>query len=463
MLFKFFDLVRLYVYPALLVLFFFGLTVFIHEFGHYLMARRRRMIVERFFIGFGPRIFSWKRAGIEYGVAWLPFGGYVALPQMGPLEAIEGKTDQAAAELPVARPVDKIFVAVAGPFMNLVLAFVIATVLWRIGMPAANHSTVIGWVEPNSPEELAGLHSGDRIIQLNGKAVSKWTDILTGVALSFEPTVNVVLMRGSERIVCNLETTYEKEFGIKMTGLYPPGRPVAVRARPGSPADRAGIQPQDEFLAIEGVPVYSRAQLIELISKRADKPTHIKLLRAGVVVVSAVTPVVEPQAKVARIGVELTEQIARPGPKPWEQFSDVFEMLGNSVYAVIHHKQTGVSVKSFAGPVGILGGWWGEFSSGGMRRGLWLAIVLNINLAIFNLLPLPVLDGGHIVFALIETIIRKPVNARFVRVVTTGFAAILIGFMLYITFNDIQKFLPHKQPVLSVPSTNEPAPATAAP
>ena len=170
-----------------------------------------------------------------------------------------------------------------------------------------------------------------------------------------------------------------------------------------------------------------------------------------------VTPLTEPQEKVARIGVELTEQIVRPGPKPWEQFGDVLEMLGNSVYAVIHHKQTGVSVKSFAGPVGILGGWWNEFASGGMRRGLWLAVVLNINLAIFNLLPLPVLDGGHIVFALIEAVIRKPVNARFVHVVTTGFAAVLIGFMLYITFNDVQKFLPHRAPALSVPGTNEPA------
>ncbi len=463
MLFNFFTIVRLYVYPALLVLFFFGLTVFIHEFGHYLMARRRRMIVERFFIGFGPRIFSWKRDGIEYGVAWLPFGGYVALPQMGPMEAVEGKTDKTAAELPAARPVDKILVAVAGPFMNLVLAFVIATVLWHIGMPAANRSTVIGWIEPNSHEELAGLRAGDRIVQLNGKEVSKWTDIATGVALSLEPVVNVVALRGDERIECNLETTYEKEFGIKMTGLYPPGRPVAVRARPGSPADRAGIQSQDEFLAIESVPVYSRAQLIELISKRADKLTRIKLMRAGTVVELEVTPVAEPPAEVARIGVELTEQIVRPGPKPWEQFGDVLGMLRDSVYAVAHHKQTGVSVKSFAGPVGILGGWWGEFATGGMRRGLWLAVVLNINLAIFNLLPLPVLDGGHIVFALVEAVIRKPVNARFVHLVTTGFAALLIGFMLYITFNDVQKFLPHKQPALSVPGTNEPMPAATVP
>ena len=461
MLFKFFDLVRLYVYPALLVIFFFGLTIFIHEFGHYLMARRRRMIVERFFIGFGPRIFSWKSSGIEYGVAWLPFGGYVMLPQMGPMEAFEGKTEKPAAEIPAARPLDKILVSVAGPFMNLVLAFVIATVLWRIGMPAANHSTVIGWIEPNSHEELAGLRAGDRIIQINGKEVSKWTDIATGVALSLEPNVNVVAMRGDDRIECNLETTYEKEFGIKMTGLYPPGRPVAVRTRPGSPADRAGIQSQDEFLAIESVPVFSRAQLIELISKRADKLTHIKLLREGKVVELTVTPVAAPEEKVARIGVELTEQIVKPGPKPWEQFSDVLEMLGNSIYAVAHHKQTGVTVKSFAGPVGILGGWWGEFASGGMRRGLWLAVVLNINLAIFNLLPLPVLDGGHIVFALIEAVIRKPVNARLVHVVTTGFAAVLIGFMLYITFNDIQKFLPHRAPVLRATGTNEPAATTA--
>ena len=458
-----FDIVRLYIYPAVLVLFFFGLTVFIHEFGHYLMARRRRMVVERFFVGFGPRIFSWKRAGIEYGVAWLPFGGYVVLPQMGPMEMLEGKTETSATELPAASPVSKILVSFAGPIMNLVLAFVIGTVLWQIGMPAANHSTVIGWVEPNSHEELAGLRAGDRILLVNDKEVSKWTDVITGVAMSLEPVVNVVVQRGEEKLVFNVETTYEKEFGIKVTGLYPPGRPVAVRARPGSPADQAGIRPNDEFLAIENVPVFSRAQLIELVSKRADKLTHVKLMRAGNVVELTVTPVADSQDKVARMGVELTEQIVRPGPNPWEQFTDVLGMLRDSVYAVAHHKQTGVTVKSFAGPVGILGGWWNEFAVGGIRRGLWLAVVLNINLAIFNLLPLPVLDGGHIVFALIEAIRRKPVNARLVHVVTTGFAALLIGFMLYITFNDVQKFLPHRQPHPSTPGTNEPAPATAAP
>jgi regulator of sigma E protease len=451
-----------YVYPALLVVFFFGLTIFIHELGHFWVARKRGMKIERFSIGFGPKIFGWQKDGIEYRVCWLLFGGYVALPQMSPMETIEGKTESQAEELPPATPASKILVALAGPAMNIVLAFLIGCILWQVGMPAPSNSTVIGWVEPGSLEEQKGVLPGDRIVSIDGKDVKKWSDVMAAVATSLDSAVRVVIDRHVETMEFLIETTVQRDFGIKMTNLYPRGRPIALKIKPNSPAARAGIRRGDEFLAVEGVPVHGSQQLVELVSKRADKPTELKVMREGQVVTLTVVPEYDERANGGRMQVTLGEQVVKPGPTPVEQFRDVVGMLQHSLYAVVHSKQTGVGVRSFSGPVGIGFGWWAEFASGGMRRGLWLAVVLNINLAILNLLPLPVLDGGHIVFAVIEAIFRRPLNAKLVQAASTAFAILLIGFMLYITVFDIQKLLPSQRPAATEPATNAPAAQPAA-
>jgi regulator of sigma E protease len=135
----------------------------------------------------------------------------------------------------------------------------------------------------------------------------------------------------------------------------------------------------------------------------------------------------------------LEYEVIRPGPTPVQQFKDVLGLMADTLYAVVNYKRTGVGAKSLSGPVGIAGGWWLEIVNGGWRRGLWFAVLLNINLAIINLLPLPVLDGGHIVFATFEAIFRRPLNAKFVHATSTAFAVLLISFMLYVTFFDIQR------------------------
>ena len=453
------DILTIYVYPAVLVVFFFGLTIFIHELGHFLMARRERMVIERFSVGFGPKIWGKVKKGVDYRISWLPFGGYVALPQMSPVEALEGKLKSPEQQLPPASPKSKIVVAFAGPIMNLLLAVVLACVIWWIGMPMPNNSTVVGWVEQGSAEELAGIQPGDRIVQINGHDVKRWTDVTAAVATSLEPTVKVVIDRDGKRLEFEIETRVQEDFSIRTTNLYPPGRPYARKVMPNSPAERAGIRNGDQFLAIEGVPLYSSEQLRDLIGKRADKPTHVKIMRAGQVMELVVTPEYGPSVKAGRMNVRLGEQIVKPGPSPVEQFTDVLRMLGNSVYALIHSKQTGVSARSFSGPVGIMGGWWAEFAFGGLRRGLWLAVILNINLAIVNLLPIPVLDGGHILFSVIEAIRRRPVNARVMQAASTAFAALIIGFMLYITVFDIQKLIPSRTKHSAKPEISETNPA----
>ena len=435
-----------WVYPIFVVVFFFGLTIFIHEFGHFIVAKRRGLKIERFSIGFGPAIWKWTSEGIEYRVSWIPFGGYVALPQMAPMEAIEGETESKAEQLPPASPVSKMLVAVAGPIFNIMLGFLLATCVYVLGLPMPVNPNIVGWVEPGSREEQIGIREGDRIVKINDETVKTWDKINFAVAVNEGPTVRVVVERDGKQQEYLLETEIIKAFGIKTINLYPQGRPYASRVRLGSPAEQSGILANDKFLAVEGVPLSTQQELRDLIGKRPNLPTKVTLLRRKQVMEILVTPALDPRENVGRMGVELMDQIefqvVRPGPTPWAQFADAFGQMGRTFNALIHYRQTKVGLDSMAGPIGISVGWWAQIVHGGLLRGLWFAVVINIALAVFNLLPLPVLDGGHIVFALIEAAIRKPLNPVFLHRLTTGCAAILIAFMLYISFNDVRRFIP---------------------
>ena len=448
-------------YPALLVLFFFGLTIFIHELGHFLMAKRRGMKIERFSVGFGPKIWGYKKDGIDYRVSWFPFGGYVALPQMSPMETIEGETESKADDLPPVSPSSKFLVAIAGPVMNIILAALLASVLWVVGMPT--NLAVVGWVDSGSPEELAGVRPGDRIVKVNDQKVKTWGQFMEVVAFSREPTVRVTVQRNGVDQEFLLETKVNEQFGVKMLEhLWPRGHPFAQRVVMGSPAERAGLLVGDQFVAIEGIPIYSSDQLRELVSKRPDQPTEVKVLRDGAMQTLTVVPELNAEEKVGRMGVELGDQmeIAQPGPTPTEQFADILISMGRMVTGLAHSKETGVSAKSMSGPVGILGIWWYAIASGGWRQGLHIAVLLNINLAIINMLPIPVLDGGHIVFAALEAIRRKPLSARLVHGASVTFAVLLITFMLYVTYFDIQRFTFGHLKTTPKPDTKESVPAT---
>jgi len=442
----FITIVSSYIYPAVLVAFFFSLTIFAHEYGHFVMARSRGLNVERFSIfGLGPPIVRWVRNGIEYCICWIPFGAYVSIPQMAEMEAIEGKTKTKVEELPVASPGAKILVALAGPVMNMIFAAGLACVLWGFGAPAT--SSVIGWVEPGSLEEQSGILPGDRIVRVNDQKVKTWGEVMEAVAFSRQPTVHVLVQRNGQPLSFDLETKLNEQFKLKTLGLYPREKPFVRKVDSGSPAERAGFRTNDRFVSIEGMALYSRDQLIDLISSRPDQPTEIKLLRDGRLLTLIVTPEFNPNTKAGRIGVKLGEEleIVRPGPTPWAQGADVLGSMASLLKAIIHHKETGVGINSISGPVGISFFWWYAIASGGVLMGIKIAVLLNVNLAILNLLPIPVLDGGHIVFSLIEAARRKPLNMRFMQATQMVFTVLLLAFMLYITlFSDLRRLLPER-------------------
>src|SRR5271170_7463742 len=151
----------------------FGVSIFVHEFGHFWVARRCGLKVEAFAIGFGPKIFSWTRDGIEYSVRWIPAGGFVKLPQMITSSAIEGE-EKKGEEIPPASPLAKVLVSVAGPFMNVLFAFFVAGLIYYVGLPVPVNPSIIGYVDPSSPEGKMGIQRGDRIISVGGKPVKSW-------------------------------------------------------------------------------------------------------------------------------------------------------------------------------------------------------------------------------------------------------------------------------------------------
>jgi regulator of sigma E protease len=433
------------VYVIVAVVLLFGAAVFVHEFGHFWMARRRGLKVEAFAIGFGPKILSWTRDGIEYSWRWIPAGGFVKLPQMITSEALEGESGSGVEKVPPAPPLSKILVAVAGPLMNVIFGFAIAALLYFVGLPVAVNPSIIGHVEPGSDEYTKGIREGDQIVMVDGKMAKSWQEVQEITALARTNVLAVVTERNGLRATNYLTAKINDTVGLKVLDLEPRDHPVVSLVEKGSPAEKAGLQERDKFISFGGVPVVGQQQLVDLIRKRGGVPTQVVVERDKKSLVLTVTPrFIDPEKKIGRIGVGLTGdstvvyRVMKPGPKPWEMIADVWNRTISVFNALLHSKQTGVGPKDLSGPVGIIA-MLAIWVNTDYRLALYFLVLLNVNLAVLNLLPVPVLDGGHVLLSIIEKIRRRPLSARIQEYATTAFAVLLISFMLYVTFFDIRR------------------------
>ncbi len=430
-------------YVAVAVIALFGAAIFVHEFGHYWMARRRGMKVEAFAIGFGPKLFGWTRDGIEYAWRAIPAGGYVKLPQMTTAAMLEGNMADGT-PLPPASAWSKILVAFAGPFMNVVFAFAIATVIYFVGLPVLVNPAIIGYVEPGSEEANLGIREGDRIVRVNGQRIKSWQDVNLATILARTNVLPVVIERAGVETTYHLTAEVNETFGLKLLRLDPRDHPEVIEVLAGTAAQAAGLQAEDKILAFAEVPIVSRDQLIELIKQRAEKPSEMRIERAGEKLTLSITPTTDPATGKGRIGVALgtsTSQmyvVQKPGPTPWTQVVEVVDKTVQTFAALIYSKKTGVGAKDLSGPVGILA-MLAAWVNTDYRLALSFLVLLNVNLAILNLLPVPVLDGGHILMAIVEKIRRRPLSVKMVEYTTTVFAVLLLSFMLYVTFFDIKR------------------------
>jgi regulator of sigma E protease len=420
----------------------FGAAIFVHEFGHYWVARRCGLKVEAFAIGFGPKIFAWTRDGIEYSVRWIPAGGFVKLPQMMTSSAIEGES--AKEEIPPISPIAKILVAIAGPAMNVVFAFAIASLIYYVGLPVEVNPSQIGYVEPGSAEANLGIQDGDTIIAVNNKQVNSWEEVNQATVLAWTNVLPVIVKHEGKTNTDTymLKAEINGPLGVKTLNLGPRDLLIAKEITPGSPAEQAHVQLDDELINFAGVRISDFKQLTNLLAKCAGQPTPLIVKRGTKEVSLMVTPVAEVSTGKGRLGVRFglpKDVYVLQHPTPMTQITEVFDNVKDTIGALVHSHSSGVKPSDLGGPVGII-----EILAvkvkGDYRLALSFLVMLNINLAMINMLPIPVLDGGHIMMAIIESIRRKPIDVRIVEYTTTVFAVLLISFMLYITFFDIKRF-----------------------
>jgi len=435
------------------VLLLFNLLIVVHELGHFLAARWRGLYIERFGVWFGKPLWKKKINGVQYSLGSLPFGGFVALPQLAPMDIIEGKADVDRARLPKISALDKIIVAVAGPLFSLLLALCFAVIVWAVGHPVseADSTTVIGYVTPDSPAQKVGLQPGDRILSIDGKPVRRFMgmndSVSWDVVRSEGKKIAVKFQRdGKTQTVWvepyKAETRGWRRKSVRQLLIYPAETPIIAKVDANTPAAAAGLRSGDIIHGFNQTPIYHPIALLEYINKHPNEELVLQVERGGSRLDLRVKPTLLPTAgeMKPRIGIQWdsTGIVSIQHPNPIEQVYNSVTSTLKTIGAVASPKSD-VKLQHLSGPVGIWNIYLRLFEAeGGWKLALWFSVILNVNLAILNMLPIPVLDGGHIVLALIESVRRKPVNIKVLEVVQTSCAAVIIRYMLYITFFDVQ-------------------------
>ncbi|HTD52359.1 MAG TPA: RIP metalloprotease RseP [Thermoanaerobaculia bacterium] len=450
------------IFALILVL---SVLVFVHEFGHFAVAKAFGFPVEVFSFGFGKRLIGWKWKGTDYRISALPLGGYVRVVGLGPDESTlaEGTSAETA---PVGKRWQRALILLAGPGMNFVLALVLHTAVFALGVKVPAYQlqpAIIQVVEPNSPAAKAlplnprgepGFRPGDRIVSINGKETPHWRDAEFLIAMNAREKLTIEVDRQGAGVFLEVVPRADSKYDIGDIGAYP-GAPVQPRISTvlSGPAEKAGLKSGDVIVSVAGRPIRAYPQdvfqkFVAAISAAAPGPFEISYERSGKPGVTRITPRKDSDGswKIdAKIGADLTEVEERfPLPQAFREGWRRVQTDFRTTLSVLGRLFRGrASMRTMSGPIDIA-----KFSGAEARRGavplVALMAAISLQLGIFNLLPIPVLDGGHLFLILLEGAVRRDFSLRVKeRILQVGFLMIL-AILSVVIYNDLAKNLPAK-------------------
>ncbi len=420
-----------------------GILVFIHEFGHFILAKRAGVRVETFSLGFGPRLLGCKRGDTDYRISGIPLGGYVKMTGEDPKEEDAEREDSFAKKPVWAR----LKIVLAGPLMNLLLPFFLMPMVYLIGIEQPvylDEPAVVGWVDPDSPGAKAGFLPGDKILRIQNEKISTWEDAKILFASNPDQPLRVEYLRDGKRHKTEI-TPESSGYAGGYAGLSHERPALIGGVSPGMPAEEAGLKAGDRIISINGSSIHSWDQMAEIIRVHADKPFEIEIDRGGETFSVTATPTLDPETKTGLLGIAYQEQTVLKRYGLWKSLKNGSRDVGRSfvlTFYVLGKLFTGgLSIKTLGGPI-LIAKMTGDAARVGLSSLLSFVAFLSLQLGILNLLPIPVLDGGHVMFLTVEGLLHRPVNVKIREAAQqVGFILLLI-FILIISYNDIRRVLP---------------------
>ncbi|MCP4202056.1 MAG: RIP metalloprotease RseP [bacterium] len=418
-----------------------GVIIFVHEAGHLLAAKLFRVHAHVFSLGFGKRLWGFNRGGTDYRVSVFPLGGYVQLSGEDPSEVGDDPSEF------LNKPRwQRIVVYLAGPAMNILLAIFLVAVVFMVGIEVAappDLPSIVGSVRPDSPADRAGLAPGDVITAIGEKPVKRWEEVRFAILTSPGKPIELGFQRADEELTTTVvpDTVPKYEFGD--AGVFPEMLPRVAGLFPGDPAEAAGLLVGDEIRTVDGRPLSGQRDFVDYLSKRPGVPIEIEVLRGS----GALKLEVVPRESDGRgwIGVSLAStSFQRYGPLEavvqscrfnWDVTLQTFSVLGKIFSGQLAAKS------ALSGPIQIAA-LSGAAARSGFRNLLYLMGLISISIAILNLMPVPVLDGGQIAILLVESVFRRDLSLTLKeRVNQVGFVLIIMLMVMVIYF-DLRKVIP---------------------
>jgi regulator of sigma E protease len=464
-----------YIVPVAVIL---GFMIFIHELGHFMVAKALGVRVEQFAIGFGKRLIGFRKGETDYRINAIPLGGYVKMSGENPMDDRTGDP----AEFMSHSRWHRFLIAIAGPTMNILLAIVLLTIVYRVHYeyPASkDEPAVIGYVEPDSPAAKIGVQRGDRIIQIADVQDPTWGDVMSKDLISPNQPLDVVIQRGSQRIEKQVVPEAVTVNEVGSAGWHPDEPVIVGSLESGMPAQKAGITEGDKIIAMDGQPVTSIESMIQSLQQTKDKPVNFTVVRGSQTLNLTIQPVLAPAVAAPqnrqdwfdrllrrlgfgsnaaahktedhyRIGFSYAEEmkvVSLPLPEAFSRsLADnrtnslmLLDLVGKLV-------QGKISPKTISGPIGIAQVAGDAAQEKGWTPLIEITAMISLNLGIFNLLPFPIMDGGVILLLFIEAVMRRDISLQIKERIYQAAFVFLVLFATMVIYNDIAKTIAQRLP-----------------